>query len=203
MVVTAPDASGGCGTIEYTNPDCGGRMLACRVEGQFVHVRERYTHAESGCAPAGQLEFRCEGDRMDWAWVGWERAESVLTRAGAAPGDPRAQGSERPPQGPSRVPPAPTPTASEEDARTPGESAGAAPSTGQAPCRGDCSDTPAPTRDSSASDRTGLVRCSVARPQRPRRVTYVPLAIVLTAVLAQRTRARRRGPQRAAAMAAS
>lgn len=85
MTVRPPDAEGRCGTIEYTSPTCGGTMEACRVEGGRVHVRERYTHDEGRCAAAAELEFHCEGDRMQWAWLGWEVARSTLTRAGPAP----------------------------------------------------------------------------------------------------------------------
>lgn len=84
MTVTPPDGQGRCGTIEYTNPACGGTMEACRVDGGRVRVRERYTHTDR-CAPAAELEFHCAGDRMEWAWVGWEVARSTLTRVGPAP----------------------------------------------------------------------------------------------------------------------
>lgn len=85
MVVTAPGADGSCGTIEYTNPACGGRMLECRVVNGVVHVREHYSHNDGDCADASRLEFSCTGDRMQWAWVGWETARSTLTRVGGPP----------------------------------------------------------------------------------------------------------------------
>lgn len=85
MIVRAPNSEGDCGSIEYTSPTCGGRMLDCRVEGGVVHVRERYTHDDGDCAPPGRLEFSCDGDQMQWAWIGWEVARSTLTRVGPAP----------------------------------------------------------------------------------------------------------------------
>ena len=88
MVVTAPSADGSCGTIEYTNPTCGGRMLECRVVNGVVHVREHYTHNDGHCADASRLEFSCTGDRMQWAWVGWETARSTLARVGPPPAPP-------------------------------------------------------------------------------------------------------------------
>jgi hypothetical protein len=103
MVVTPPGADGSCGTIEYTGPVCGGRMLECRVEGGLVRVREQYTH-DTTCAPAGRLEFRCQDDRMTWAWIGWERVETTLTRVGGSP-TPRPA----PPPPPTPAPAVPAP----------------------------------------------------------------------------------------------
>jgi MYXO-CTERM domain-containing protein len=103
MVVTAPGADGSCGTIEYTNPTCGGRMLECRVVNGVVHVRERYTHDDGRCADASRLEFSCTGERMQWAWVGWETARSTLVRVDAPPSaspSPRPAPSETPPPRP-------------------------------------------------------------------------------------------------------
>lgn len=84
MTVHTPDAEGSCGTIEYTTPSCGGTIRDCRVVGGQVLVQERYSHSD-GCAPPARLEFRCEGDRMQWAWLGWETARTTLARVGPAP----------------------------------------------------------------------------------------------------------------------
>ncbi len=105
MRVTAPGADGACGTIEYTSPTCGGRMLDCRVENGLVHAREHYTHTDGNCAPAGRLEFSCTGDRMQWAWVGWEVARSTLARVDAVPAPPPSVAEV--PAPPSPVPPSP------------------------------------------------------------------------------------------------
>lgn len=108
MRVTAPRADGDCGTIEYTSPTCGGRMLDCRVENGLVHAREHYTHTDGNCAPAGRLELSCTGDRMQWAWVGWEVARSTLTRVDAVPAPPPTSVAEVPaPPAPVVLPPAP------------------------------------------------------------------------------------------------
>lgn len=84
MTVHAPDAQGSCGTIEYTTPSCGGTLTDCRLVNGQVVVQERYSHSE-GCAPPARLEFRCEGGRMQWAWLGWETARTTLTRVGPPP----------------------------------------------------------------------------------------------------------------------
>lgn len=98
MVVTAPSADGSCGTIEYTNPTCGGRMLECRVVNGVVHVREHYTHDDGHCADASRLELSCTGDRMQWAWVGWETVRSTLTRVDAPPSPPPSPSEPAPPR---------------------------------------------------------------------------------------------------------
>jgi hypothetical protein len=84
MVVHPPDARGVCGTIEYTNPKCGGVIESCVGTGE-VRVRERYNHGHANCAPPGEVRFSCEGDRMAWSWHGWEVVRSTLTRIGPPP----------------------------------------------------------------------------------------------------------------------
>lgn len=100
MVVTPPSADGSCGTIEYTNPTCGGRMLECRVVNGVVHAREHYTHTDERCAAASRLELSCTGERMQWAWVGWETVRSTLERVEGPPIPPPPRPSESSPPRP-------------------------------------------------------------------------------------------------------
>ncbi len=110
LTLTAAPSGGRCGTIEYTNPDCGGTLERCELVGQDIHTREVYTHAESSCAPAGRVIIRCEGDRMRYSWIGWERVDTVLHRPEGAP---RSASSPEAPPGPTPTPPTPTPTPAE------------------------------------------------------------------------------------------
>ena len=108
--LTAAPAGGRCGTIEYTNPRCGGTLESCRTEGDSgdIHTRERYTHTDGDCAPPGDVIIRCEGDTMRYSWLGWERVDSTLHRP--TNGSPPRQGS-RPPS--SGEPAATEPTSTE------------------------------------------------------------------------------------------
>lgn len=128
MVVHAPDASGSCGTIEYTNPACGGVMVQCAGSTE-LRVREKYTHGQGQCAPPGELVFSCDGDRMKWEWRGWEVVHSTLQRVGpppspaerpapppespAPPGESTSQPGATPPSAtpPGETPPGETPPA--------------------------------------------------------------------------------------------
>ncbi|MGE0789784.1 MAG: hypothetical protein AB7S26_29190 [Sandaracinaceae bacterium] len=85
---SAPDG-GRCGTVEYTNPDCGGTLEECTVVNGEIRTVERYTHT-GRCAPNARVNIRCEGNTMHYAWIGWERVDSTLHRpagwqAGQAP----------------------------------------------------------------------------------------------------------------------
>src|SRR5688572_2939660 len=55
LTLTSAPSGGPCGTIEYTNPACGGLLEDCRLVGGDIHTRERYTHSASSCAPAGRV----------------------------------------------------------------------------------------------------------------------------------------------------
>lgn len=104
-LTSAPDGTR-CGTIEYTNPVCGGFLEACRVVGDEIHTQENYTHRASNCAPPGRVIIRCQGDTMRYSWIGWERVDTILHRAGGTPGARPAP----PPTGPPPTgTPAPTP----------------------------------------------------------------------------------------------
>jgi MYXO-CTERM domain-containing protein len=164
MTVRPPDGEGRCGTIEYTSPRCGGTMEACRVEGGRVHVRERYTHDEGGCAAAAELEFGCEGDRMDWAWLGWEVARSTLTRVGPAPGRTDARPNE------PAIPDPPRPSERDDLERGPRRA-----------------DTFAPERPSGGSVSFAGCGCAVHGAS-----ARAPFAFVIVALIAAATRRRPR-----------
>lgn len=90
LTLSAAPSGNRCGTIEYTNPTCGGTLEACTVVDGDIHTREAYSHNDGSCAPAGRVIIRCEGDRMRYSWIGWERVDSVLHRpAGYVPPPPR------------------------------------------------------------------------------------------------------------------
>lgn len=115
LVLTSSPEGTRCGTIEYTNPVCGGYLEECRVVGDEVHTRENYTHRDRDCAPPGSVIIRCDGDTMRYSWIGWERVDTVLHRAGPPPGSnspPIAPGIPEPaPIGPSpAVQPSPIPS---------------------------------------------------------------------------------------------
>lgn len=76
----ANPTGGRCGTIEYTNPKCGGTLESCERKGDEIHTAESYSHQSSDCAPAGKVIIRCDGDVMHYSWIGWERVDSVLRR---------------------------------------------------------------------------------------------------------------------------
>ncbi len=82
LTLTSAPSGGRCGTIEYTNPACGGFLDACQLQGGEIHTRENYTHRSSDCAPPGNVIIVCNGDTMNYAWIGWERVDSVLRRSG-------------------------------------------------------------------------------------------------------------------------
>ncbi len=115
LTMTASPSGGRCGTIEYTNPACGGSLESCRLVGADIHTREHYTHNDGSCAPAGQVIIRCEGDRMRYSWIGWERVDSILHRPGVAPGgqpgttQPSSPGTPSPPPGQMQPPTVPQP----------------------------------------------------------------------------------------------
>ena len=102
LTLTASPSGGRCGTIEYTNPDCGGTLDSCQLVGRDIHTRENYAHSSRSCAPPGRVVIRCEGDHMLYSWIGWEKVDSVLHRPVVAPptGSP---GASSPP--PSASPP--------------------------------------------------------------------------------------------------
>jgi hypothetical protein len=87
-------AGSDCGTIEYDSSqlDCGGTLHRCAFNGARGSSVEAYSH-NVGCAPAGRIEFRCEGDTMTWTWRGWETVTTRLRRVGggaAVPSNDRA-----------------------------------------------------------------------------------------------------------------
>jgi hypothetical protein len=88
LTLTSQPGGGVCGTIEYTNPRCGGVLEGCERKGAEIHTRERYTHSD-GCAPPGQVIIRCDGDKLHYSWLGWERVDSDLARVGERPSAPR------------------------------------------------------------------------------------------------------------------
>lgn len=111
-----PDG-GRCATIEYDNPKCGGTLESCQRRGDEIHTVERYTHSD-GCAPPGKVILRCDGDRMRYSWLGWERVDSTLTRVGEAPAAPAASVAE----------PKPAPPRADEEEEEAHEPAGCLPS---------------------------------------------------------------------------
>jgi len=52
LTLSAAPSGGRCGTIEYTNPACGGTLETCQVVDGDIHTREAYTHTDGRCAPA-------------------------------------------------------------------------------------------------------------------------------------------------------
>lgn len=135
-----------CGTIEYTNPACGGFLEACQLEGDDIHTRENYTHRAPDCAPPGRVIIRCEGDTMRYSWIGWERVDTILHRAGPAPG----ANPPPPPSGTPSVPPLqpnpgipPTPLPSPPNPAQPGPAP--VPSTPPLPTPPPPANTPSPS----------------------------------------------------------
>jgi hypothetical protein len=117
LTMTSAPEGGRCGTIEYTNPSCGGTLEECRLVGNDIHTREVYTHSSPDCAPAARVVIRCEGNTMRYSWRGQYVANSTLHRPeGYTPPVPTAQ-PQQPPPGPEQPPvpspqpqPAPTPS---------------------------------------------------------------------------------------------
>ena len=106
--LTAPVDGSRCGTIEYTNPECGGTLEACtRLNGE-IHIQESYTH-QGTCAPPAKLILKCEGDEMRFSWIGWETVTTTLHRPGR----------ENAPQGAARDPGPRTPSAEQEPRPSP------------------------------------------------------------------------------------
>jgi MYXO-CTERM domain-containing protein len=70
-----------CGGIEYDSPelDCGGPFVRCELERTSGQAIETYTH-NAGCSPPGEIDFRCEGDLMQWEWRGTETVQAELRR---------------------------------------------------------------------------------------------------------------------------
>ena len=113
LTLTSAPSGGRCGTIEYTNPACGGTLESCELVDGEIHTREDYTHNDGACAPAGRVLIRCDGDTMRYSWIGWERVDSTLHRAGAGPtsSNPSPSGGSTPTPGPSGT--SETPSASD------------------------------------------------------------------------------------------
>jgi uncharacterized protein (TIGR03382 family) len=126
LTLTAAPSGGRCGTIKYTNPDCGGTLESCELVGDEIHTREHYTHRAPNCAAAGRVIIRCEQTQMQYSWIGWERVDSILhraatTRDGEPPSNapasddavapPDSTSSDAPPTNapPTIAPPVPTP----------------------------------------------------------------------------------------------
>ncbi len=158
-LTSAPDGTR-CGTIEYTNPNCGGFLEACRVVGDEIHTRENYTHRDSSCAPPGRVIIRCQGDTMRYSWIGWERVDSTLRRVGGGPSatPPPAAGTPPPPAPPVHPPSTPSPV---QPIPSP------PPSPSPAPSQPPVGDTPPPspnppTEGDSESPWGWLPGCAVA-----------------------------------------
>jgi hypothetical protein len=120
LTLTAAPDGGRCGTIQYRNPDCGGFLESCRVEGDDIHTRESYTH-QGACAPPGEVIIRCEGGQMRYSWIGWERVDTILHRPGADGVQPGMPPSPAPPS-PVPAPPDPPPPPPNTSGPVPGNS---------------------------------------------------------------------------------
>ena len=147
LTLSAAPSGGRCGTIEYTNPACGGTLESCNVVDGDIHTRELYTHNDGHCAPAGRVIIRCEGDRMRYSWIGWERVDSVLHRPGGTPQTPRPGVT---PPTPGVTPPTPTVPRPAVPGPTP------APGPGPAPV------TPRPRNGPPAQPPRGIGGCAAA-----------------------------------------
>jgi len=134
LTLTAAPEGRRCGTIRYTNPDCNGFLEDCRLVGNDIHTRENYTH-RGRCAAPGQVVIRCEGDQMRYAWIGWERVDTILHRPGAGQGAQPSTVSTPPDIAP---PPPPAPPPGQPSPTQPAQ----APSTGQGPAPMQPSTTP-------------------------------------------------------------
>ena len=188
LTLSASPDGGRCGTVEYTNPDCGGTLEGCTLVGEDIHTRESYSHTSGRCAPAGQVIIRCEGDRMRYSWIGWERVDSILHR-------PEGSGSGQPPEPGGTTPPPPGTT------RPPGTTPppGSTPAPGEPPAStpGDTHPSPGPSGTSPPSvvppppggSRTGgcFGGCSVARSTGP----SLAWTVLLAGMYARRARRRR------------
>ncbi len=131
LTLTASPNGGRCGSIEYTNPDCGGTLENCRLVGSDIHTEERYTHRSADCAPAGQVIIRCEGDQMRYSWIGWERVDSILRRPEGARTDPVQTPA---PSRPSSAPSSPSPQSDEPHVpRNPDSTQGSTPGMSRRP----------------------------------------------------------------------
>jgi hypothetical protein len=101
LTLTASPDGGRCGSVEYTNPVCGGTLEDCRLVGADIHTRELYTHGLADCAPAARVIIRCEGTTMRYEWNGQYVSTTTLRRpANWRPMPP-------PPPQPRVVPPPP------------------------------------------------------------------------------------------------
>jgi hypothetical protein len=103
LTLTSAASGGRCGTIEYTNPLCGGTLEDCTLVAGEIRTRERYTHDEGHCAAPGRVILRCDGDQMKFRWIGWEQTDTVLYRpangaaATATPSMPVVEAGSGPP----------------------------------------------------------------------------------------------------------
>jgi len=181
--LTSSPSGGRCGTIEYTNPACGGFLDNCELVGQDIHTRENYTHAEGNCAPAGRVIIRCEGDRMRYSWIGWEQVDSILHRPGASEAGPTPPpigppGQTQPPALPGQPPQLPTPPGQTQPPTRPPSGTFPTP-TGPGP-------TPTPAPPPGSTGGCGLPGCAVAGV--PAAGAAVPCAAMLAVWLLRRRR---------------
>lgn len=109
LTMTASPDGGRCGSIEYTNPACGGTLERCALVGNDIQTQEVYTHGMADCAPPGRVIIRCEGDTMRYQWLGQYSAAATLRRP------PGWRAMPPPPPPPRIVPPAPPPPPPQDD----------------------------------------------------------------------------------------
>lgn len=178
LTLTSAPSGGRCGTIEYTNPVCGGTLESCELVGDEIHTRESYTHAEPSCAAAGRVIIRCDGDRMRYSWIGWERVDTILHRpqgAAQAPPDPAQPGGTQPSEPPSTQPVQPPATPPGVQPTQPPSAQPALPGTPPAPI------------PPSESGGCAALRCDVGRGSAAPALALLGVTVVL---LGARRRAR-------------
>jgi hypothetical protein len=70
----------GAGFVEYPSMKCGGRLQFVRKSGDTFSYREKITHGQAKCGPAGQVDMVPNGSQLIWTRsAGGTKATATLT----------------------------------------------------------------------------------------------------------------------------